>query len=151
MRRFVEEHPVLVGLGASAAVGLVLVVRRRSTRTGTEVDLSKEHLSESGKTYMDNLVTDWYKWWWGQSFHFGPRFRGESLEASITRAEFHLANRLHMKQGMKVLDVGCGVGGPMRNMAMFTGSTVTGITLDEYQATLGNKQNETVGQVRTPL
>ena len=35
---------------------------------------------------------------------------------------------------VQVLDVGCGIGGPYRNIARFTGWDVTGITLNEYQA-----------------
>jgi cyclopropane fatty-acyl-phospholipid synthase-like methyltransferase len=34
---------------------------------------------------------------------------------------------------MRVLDVGCGVGGPMRNIVENTGGKVTGITINEYQ------------------
>jgi len=34
---------------------------------------------------------------------------------------------------MKVLDVGCGVGGPAREMVKFTGCHVTGLNLNEYQ------------------
>lgn len=32
-----------------------------------------------------------------------------------------------------VLDVGCGVGGPAREIARFTGAHITGITINEYQ------------------
>jgi len=35
--------------------------------------------------------------------------------------------------GSKLLDCGCGVGGPMRNIARFTGANVTGITINQYQ------------------
>lgn len=31
----------------------------------------------------------------------------------------------------KVLDCGCGIGGPMRNIAKFTNATITGVTLNE--------------------
>jgi len=34
---------------------------------------------------------------------------------------------------MKVLDVGCGVGGPARQIAKFTGAKVVGLNLNEYQ------------------
>ena len=34
---------------------------------------------------------------------------------------------------MKVLDVGCGVGGPAREIAKFTGAHITGITIANYQ------------------
>jgi len=88
-----------------------------------------------------NLVTDFYEWGWGQSFHFGPRFHDESFVESIKRAEYHLCSRLGMKPGMKALDVGCGVGGPMRNMCVFSGSNIEGITINEYQVKIGNKYN----------
>jgi sterol 24-C-methyltransferase len=34
---------------------------------------------------------------------------------------------------MKVLDVGCGVGGPAREMVKFSGCHVTGLNINEYQ------------------
>lgn len=34
---------------------------------------------------------------------------------------------------MKVLDVGCGVGGPAREIAHFTGAHVTGLNNNAYQ------------------
>lgn len=89
-----------------------------------------------------NLVTDFYEWGWGQSFHFGPRFHNEPFWDSIKRAEYHLCSRLGMKPGMRALDVGCGVGGPMRNMAIFSGSYIDGITINQYQVNIGNKYNE---------
>jgi sterol 24-C-methyltransferase len=38
--------------------------------------------------YYD-LVTDFYEFGWGRSFHFAPRHRGETLEASLARYEFY--------------------------------------------------------------
>lgn len=92
-----------------------------------------------------NLVTDFYEWGWGQSFHFGPRFHNETFMESIKRAEYTLCSRLGMKEGMKALDVGCGVGGPMRNMCVFSGSSIEGITINQYQVNIGNKYNEKNG------
>ena len=88
-----------------------------------------------------NLVTDFYEWGWGQSFHFAPRFHNETFVESIKRAEYHLCSRLGLKPGMKVLDAGCGVGGPMRNIAVFSGASIEGITINEYQVKIGNKYN----------
>jgi sterol 24-C-methyltransferase len=34
---------------------------------------------------------------------------------------------------MKVLDVGCGVGGPARNIAKFSGATIVGLNNNDYQ------------------
>jgi len=92
-----------------------------------------------------NLVTDFYEWGWGQSFHFAPRFHNETFMESIKRAEYYLCSRLGMKEGMKALDVGCGVGGPMRNMAVFSGSCIEGITINQYQVNIGNKYNKSNG------
>jgi sterol 24-C-methyltransferase len=38
-----------------------------------------------------------------------------------------------LKEGMQVLDVGCGVGGPAREMVKFTGCNVIGLNNNDYQ------------------
>jgi len=92
------------------------------TSTSHSVDKRKEEYKGMIDTFY-NLVTDFYEWGWGQSFHFAPRLIGESFEHSITRAEYYLALRAGMGPNDKVLDVGCGVGGPMRNISQFTSQT----------------------------
>jgi len=85
-----------------------------------------------------NLVTDFYEYGWGQSFHFAPRFRDETFQESIKRAEHHLASRLGLSRKSKVLDIGCGVGGPARNISQFAGCEVQGVTINDYQVSVGN-------------
>mmetsp|Transcript_19613 Transcript_19613/g.25851 ORF Transcript_19613/g.25851 Transcript_19613/m.25851 type:complete len:341 (+) Transcript_19613:276-1298(+) len=92
-----------------------------------------------------NLVTDFYEWGWGQSFHFAPRWKGEEFMESIKRLEYNLCSRLGMKPGVKALDVGCGVGGPMRHMAIFSEASIEGITINQYQVNVGNKYNKQMG------
>lgn len=92
-----------------------------------------------------NIVTDFYEYGWGQSFHFAPRWKNETFDESIKRAEYHLASRLGLRPGMKCLDLGCGVGGPMRNIARFSGASITGITINQYQVNIGNKYNANMG------
>lgn len=41
--------------------------------------------------------------------------------------------QIGIKPGDKVLDVGCGVGGPAREMAKFTGAHITGLNNNDYQ------------------
>ena len=123
----------------------------KGARKETGAVTTKESVDERKERYAAmvnhfyNLVTDFYEWGWGQSFHFGPRYINEEFVESIKRAEYHLCSRLGMKPGVRALDVGCGVGGPMRNMAMFSGATIEGITINEYQVNIGNKYNEKLG------
>ncbi|MCB9663806.1 MAG: methyltransferase domain-containing protein [Alphaproteobacteria bacterium] len=94
--------------------------------------------------YYD-LVTDFYEYGWGQSFHFGARRRGESFDASLRRHEHYLALRMGLRPGQRVLDVGCGVGGPMRHIAHFSGASITGINHNDYQIERGTRHNEAAG------
>jgi len=103
---------------------------------------SIEHREREYKTMVNSfydLVTDFYEWGWGQSFHFAPRLLDETFEQSILRAEYYLALRANIQPTSRVLDCGCGVGGPMRNIHQFTGADITGITINEYQADVANK------------
>jgi sterol 24-C-methyltransferase len=91
------------------------------------------------------LATLFYEWGWGQSFHFAYQLKGESFKEAIARHEYYLAGRLGVKAGDKVLDVGCGIGGPMRNIARFTRANIVGVTLSEYQVIRGNELNTQQG------
>jgi sterol 24-C-methyltransferase len=92
-----------------------------------------------------DLVTDFYEFGWGQSFHFAPRHRGESLAASLARHEFFLALQLGLRPGTTALDVGCGVGGPMRAIARFSGAAIVGVNNNAYQIARGLEQTRAAG------
>ena len=56
-----------------------------------------------------------------------------------------------LKPGMRVLDVGCGVGGPAREIAAFTDCNVIGVNNNEFQvgrATMYTKRMKLDGQVQ---
>jgi sterol 24-C-methyltransferase len=38
-----------------------------------------------------------------------------------------------LRDNMKVLDVGCGVGGPAREISKFSGANITGLNNNDYQ------------------
>ena len=78
-------------------------------------------------TYYD-LVTDFFEYGWGQSFHFAPRAAQESFAASIARHEHYIAHRLGLGPGMTAVDLGCGVGGPLIEIARFSGARIVGVT-----------------------
>jgi len=79
-----------------------------------------------------------YEWAWGPSFHFAPRKSYETFQGAILRHEFRLADRLRLKEGMKVLDIGCGIGGPLINIAKNTGASITGLNNNAYQVSRAN-------------
>ncbi|MCW3125606.1 MAG: cycloartenol-C-24-methyltransferase 1-like isoform [Bacteroidetes bacterium] len=92
---------------------------------------SAENASLSAEYY--SLVTDFYLHGWGRLFHFGVRKKGESHKESLMRYETYLADKLELKKGETCLDVGCGVAGPMINMAKHTRAHITGINNLPYQ------------------
>lgn len=80
-----------------------------------------------------NMVTDFYEFGWGHSFHFAPRHKWETFAASIARSEMYMAHKLKLEPGMSAVDLGCGVGGPGRCVARFSGANVVGVNNNEYQ------------------
>lgn len=91
------------------------------------------------------LGTLFYEWGWGASFHFAYFLKGETFLQAIQRHEYYLAGRIGVSTGEKVLDCGCGIGGPMRNIARFSNAEITGVTLSEYQVIRGNELNVAQG------
>ena len=79
------------------------------------------------------LVTDFFEFGWGPSFHFAPRRQGESFKDSMLRQEYVLADRMSLCPGMTIVDIGCGVGGPMANLARYCGATFVGVNNNVYQ------------------
>nr|AAX96798.1 hypothetical protein LOC_Os11g19140 [Oryza sativa Japonica Group]ABA92789.1 hypothetical protein LOC_Os11g19140 [Oryza sativa Japonica Group] len=77
------------------------------------------------------------------------RWHGETLRESLKRREHFLALQLGLKKGMKVLDVGCGIGGPLREIARFSSASVTGLNNNDYQISRGQELNFSVGLSET--
>jgi sterol 24-C-methyltransferase len=98
----------------------------------------KENYTSLVNNFYD-LVTSFYEYGWGQSFHFAPRKTWESFETSIHRHEMYLAHRIGLFKGMTALDVGCGVGGPARCIAVFSEGNVVGLNNNDYQISRARK------------
>lgn len=80
-----------------------------------------------------NLATDLYEYGWGTCFHFCRFAYGESFQRSIARHEHYLALKMNLQEQQRVLDVGCGVGGPAREMIKFANVHVVGLNNNDYQ------------------
>ena len=94
--------------------------------------------------YFD-LVTDFFEYGWGTAFFLAPGLPGESRKATLIRHERNLANLLNLKPGMVVADFGCGVGGPLLEIADFSGASIVGINCNEYQLKRARKLAEEAG------
>ncbi|KAK9755113.1 hypothetical protein RND81_01G003200 [Saponaria officinalis] len=92
-----------------------------------------------------NLVTDIYEWGWGQSFHFSPHIPGKSHRDATRLHEEMAVDLIKVKPGQKIVDVGCGVGGPMRAIAAHSQAHVVGITINEYQVNRAKIHNKKAG------
>ncbi|KAG2632417.1 cycloartenol-C-24-methyltransferase 1-like [Panicum virgatum] len=111
---------------------------------GGKEETRKSNYTDMVNKYYD-LATSFYEYGWGESFHFAHRWSGESLRESIKRHEHFLALQLGLKAGMKVLDVGCGIGGPLREIARFSSTSVIGLNNNDYQITRGKELNRLAG------
>ncbi|KAG6785624.1 24-methylenesterol C-methyltransferase 2-like [Populus alba x Populus x berolinensis] len=89
-----------------------------------------------------NLVTDIYEWGWGQSFHFSPSIPGKSHSEATRLHEEMAVDLINVKPGDRILDVGCGVGGPMRAIAAHSRAKVVGITINDYQVNRARTHNK---------
>jgi sterol 24-C-methyltransferase len=109
----------------------------------SEEDRKKGSLDMVNQYY--DLATDFYTYGWGTSFHFAPRYQGESFNESLIRHEHYLALRANWKAGMKLIDLGCGVGGPLRNIARFTRASITGVNNNAYQIECARRYDKRFG------
>ena len=111
----------------------------------TGADARKRNYQTLVNSFYD-LVTDCYRFGWGDSFHFAPRRNGEKFRDSLARCERFFADALDLSAGMKVLDVGCGVGGPMREIARHSGAHVVGLNNHAYQLEKAHEESHRKGQ-----
>jgi len=113
-------------------------------KKGGSVESRKGNYTTLVNHFYD-LMTDFYEFGWGHSFHFATRHKWESFEASIARHEMWLAHKLELVPGQRVLDVGCGIGGPMRCIARFSGAHIVGLNNNDYQIERGKRLNTDQG------
>ena len=102
-------------------------------RAGAEqADLADYDHAETVREYYD-LCGELMVFGWSESLHFAPLRPHESLEDSQARHQRLMIDKLELQEGMTVIDVGCGIGGPMRRVAREAGVKVLGINNSELQ------------------
>ncbi|KAL3654820.1 hypothetical protein CASFOL_000606 [Castilleja foliolosa] len=94
------------------------------------------------------VVTLWYH---PPELLLGATDYGEAIDlwsVGCVFAEIFLGKPL-FKGRTEVLDVGCGIGGPLREIARFSKTSVTGLNNNEYQITRGKALNRVGGVDQT--
>ncbi len=70
---------------------------------------------------------------------------GMTLEEAQCAKKAHIAGKLMIEPGMRVLDIGCGWGGMGLTLARDFGAEVTGVTLSKEQHAVANARAEAAG------
>ncbi|KAG9313574.1 S-adenosyl-L-methionine-dependent methyltransferase [Chiua virens] len=71
--------------------------------------------------------------------------QGEGFYQALARYEHYLAAQMNLRPGMRVLDVGCGVGGPTREIAVFADVNVVGVNNNEFQVHRARRYTKRAG------
>lgn len=104
----------------------------QTTVTDAERRKRQETAAQRTDQYYDSTASA-YLSGWGEHFHYTPFAPGEPIQQAMAFYEHRCAHLMGLKPGMKVLDVGCGVGGPAREICKFIGCTIVGITINPHQ------------------
>lgn len=100
--------------------------------------------TETVKEYYD-LCNEIMVFAWGESLHFAPLSPRESVEDSKARHQRLMISKLELREGMTVIDVGCGIGGPMRRVVQEAGVRVLGVNSNEIQIERARELNAEAG------
>jgi tocopherol O-methyltransferase len=108
-------------------------------------------LNTAVERYYD-ITLDLYEDLWGEHVHHGfwdpgeiPGVNGADRHAATDRLVRELVAFAGVPAGSKVLDVGCGIGGPALHLAGAMGCTVEGVTLSARQAARANEKARAAG------
>ncbi|CAG9540850.1 unnamed protein product [Cercopithifilaria johnstoni] len=89
---------------------------------------------------MSTLIDEYFN----GNFHFAPpRRKQQSLADALKELHERIGHCLKLTKGKKCVDIGCGIGGVMHDLAI-TGADLTGVTIAGNEVVIGNKrfQNE---------
>jgi len=114
------------------------------SRSDRQVEGEAVDHSKTVNTYYD-LSSEIMRFGWNESLHFAPLKLGESLEDAIVRHQRVMIEKLRLREGMRVIDVGCGFGGPMRRVASEAGVRVVCFNNNEHQLEQARLRNIEAG------
>lgn len=112
------------------------------------IESSRPILAEEVADHYDEL-DGFYREVWGEHVHHGLWRTGrESPGEAVRQLVEHLASRLDVRPGMRVVDVGSGYGAAARQLAQDAEAEVTAITLSPAQHAHALQAGDNGGKVR---
>lgn len=118
--------------------------QERNKQALSSSDSDQYDHAQTVKSYYE-LCTEIMVFGWGESLHFAPLSPNESLEESKIRHQRLMISKLELKKDMNVVDIGCGIGGPMRRVVQEGNVRVVGININELQLEKAKKLNSEAG------
>jgi cyclopropane-fatty-acyl-phospholipid synthase len=156
-----------VSVDGEDIMGLVELVRRNNPwETGGEIgnpgafkrmgkqlarpfqQLNSLTRSLSNVSHHYDLSNDFYRLWLDDDMQYSCAYWADdvtSLENAQTAKKAHIAAKLALAPGQRVLDIGCGWGGMALYLHRVAGVEVLGITLSEEQLKLARKRAQAAG------
>jgi cyclopropane-fatty-acyl-phospholipid synthase len=156
-----------VSVDGEDIMGLVELVRRNNPwETGGEIgnpgalkrmgkqlarpfqQLNSLTRSLSNVSHHYDLSNDFYRLWLDEDMQYSCAYWADdvtSLENAQTAKKAHIAAKLALAPGQRVLDIGCGWGGMALYLNRVAGVEVLGITLSEEQLKLARKRAQAAG------
>lgn len=133
------------GLGSHPMQAALRKVWRalRATQQYNPLHKSKEHVAHhydlSDRLYELFLDSDRQ---YSCAYFLNP---DDDLETAQTNKRHHIAAKLDLKDGQRVLDIGCGWGGMALHLAKLKDVNVVGVTLSEEQLVVARRRAEEQG------
>jgi cyclopropane-fatty-acyl-phospholipid synthase len=118
--------------------GLLRRIRQSNDRSAARQNVA-HHYDLSADLYRRFLDADMQ-----YSCAYFPR-SDMSLEAAQEAKKAHIAAKLDLRPGLRVLDIGCGWGGMALTLARDYGAVVTGITLSAEQLAIASQRASEAG------
>jgi cyclopropane-fatty-acyl-phospholipid synthase len=157
----------LISIDDDDIMGLILLVQRNNPwEGGAEVNnlgpiknalgmlmrpikqLNSLATSRKNVAHHYDLSNDFYRLWLDSDMQYSCAYWSdgvETLEAAQTAKKAHIASKLALKSGQRVLDIGCGWGGTALYLNHVADVDVLGITLSEQQLNLARERADAAG------
>jgi len=123
-------------------------LRAPLARIGNRLNSNRRAKASKNVVHHYDLSNDFYAlfldddWQYSCAYFCDP---SDTLDEAQSVKRSHISGKLMPKEGMEVLDIGCGWGGLALDLATTHGTKVTGISLSEEQLTLARQRAQEAG------